>query len=753
MAHLPSLIYDLALILITGAVTTVLFRTIKQPLVLGYIIAGFLVGPHLSLTPTVADTENIEIWAEIGVIFLLFSLGLEFSFRKLKRVGGSASITAVVEIVIIFISGYLLGTLLKWPVMDCIFLGGMLASSSTTIISKAFDEMGLKTRNFAGVVIGVLIVEDLLVIMLMVLLSTLAATKEFEGSGMLFTVAKLIFFLILWFIGGIFLIPTIIKKFRRYLSDESTLIMAVGLCLGMVILATKVGFSAELGAFLMGSILAESVMAEKIDHLIKPVRDLFGAVFFVSVGMMIDPQLMFEYRWPILWVTLLVIFGKFFATAAGALISGQPVRQSVQVGMSMAQVGEFAFIVASLGLSLGVTSDFLFPVAVGVSAVTTFTTPYMIKSSDRIYKIIVSVLPGSWIKTLNKYSYAAQGIQAGSNLRQVLQKQITIVLINGSIVIAVFLIAVRVLLPFLNESFSGAFVPELITLFAALGFGSPFLWALMAKRPGNVAYKELWLDNKYSRGPLFIIEVSRLISGILIIGYLLDRLFSTSVAAVVGLPVIVLTVILFSARTRKFYEKIELRFFDNLKANENADIEKDKNGPVLRMQITEDHEFKPWDVHIVEFQVDPNAIFIGQTLSELAWREKFGINISCIRRGDRMIFAPGRNDRIQALDFIGIIGTDEQMQVFRNFLDSGEKQAFSAQDTDDLVIEKIIIGAGNRLKGQTIRNSGIRENSKGLVIGIERNDKRILNPSSDTVFEWGDIVWIAGDRKLIKKYK
>lgn len=753
MAHLPGLIYDLALILITGAVTTILFRIIKQPLVLGYIIAGFLVGPHLSLTPTVVDTENIEIWAEIGVIFLLFSLGLEFSFRKLKRVGGSASITAIVEIVIIFIAGYFLGNFLGWPLMDSIFLGGMLASSSTTIISKAFEEMGLKTRNFAGVVIGVLIVEDLLVIMLMVLLSTVAVTKEFEGSGMLFTVAKLLFFLILWFIGGIFLIPTIISKARKYLSDESTLIMSIGLCLGMVILATRAGFSAELGAFLMGSILAETVLAEKIDHLVKPVRDLFGAVFFVSVGMMIDPQLMYEYRWPIIWVSLLVIFGKFFATSAGALISGQPLRQSVQVGMSMAQVGEFAFIVASLGLSLKVTSDFLFPVAVGVSAITTFTTPYMIKSSESVYKSVISVLPASWIRMMNNYSYAAQSIQAGSNLRQVISRYLTIVFINGIIVIAVFLISVRLLLPFLRENLTGDRLPQFLTLVIALGMASPFLWALMAKRPGNVPYRELWLDRKYSRGPLFIIEISRIILGILIVGYLLDRLFSSSVAAFVGLPVIIVTIILFSTRTKKFYNKLEIRFIDNLEANEKSGNNTVSNGSVLSMQIREDHDFKPWDVHIVEMQVNANAAFLGQTLSDLAWREKFGINISCIRRGEKMIFAPGRNDRIQALDFIGIIGTDEQIQVFRNFLDSENIESGSVQDIGEIVIEKIIVEAGNRLFGQSIRNSGIRENTKGLVIGIERDKQRILNPPSDTLFQWGDIVWIAGDRKLIQQYK
>ena len=373
MGHLPDLIRDLALILMAGAITTLIFKKIKQPLVLGYIIAGFLVGPHVNFIPTVADNANIEILAEIGVIFLLFTLGLEFSFKKLMRVGGAASITAFVEIAFITVAGYFAGKWMGWSMMDSLFLGGMLASSSTTIIIRAFDELGIKTKQYARIVFGVLVVEDIVVILLMVLLSTIAVTKQFEGSEIIFTVAKLLFFLALWFIAGIFLLPTLLKKAKSLLDEETLLILSIGLCLGMVVLATQVGFSAELGAFIMGSIIAETTSAEKVEHVTKPVKDLFGAVFFVSVGMMIDPQAIMQYGWPVVIVTLLTLFGKLFSTTLGALLSGQPLKQSVQVGMSMAQIGEFAFIVATLGLSLGVISDFLFPVAVGASAITTFT--------------------------------------------------------------------------------------------------------------------------------------------------------------------------------------------------------------------------------------------------------------------------------------------------------------------------------------------------------------------------------------------
>src|SRR5690606_23224307 len=494
MGHLPKLIEDLALILFTGAITTLIFKWIKQPLVLGYIIAGFLVGPHLSITPTVADTENVETLAEIGVIFLLFRLGLEFSFKKLMRVGGAASITAFVEIIFITVSGYAVGKWMGWTNMDSLFLGGMLASSSTTIIIKAFDELGVKTKQYARIVFGVLVVEDIVVILLMVLLSTVAVTQQFEGSEMLFTVARLMFFLLLWFIAGIFLLPSLLKQAKNLLDEETLLILSIGLCLGMVVIATQVGFSAELGAFIMGSIFAETTKAEKVEHLIKPVKDLFGAVFFVSVGMLIDPEAIMQYKWPVLWVTLLTLFGKFFSTTLGALLSGQPLKQSVQVGMSMAQIGEFAFIVATLGLSLGVISNFLFPVAVGASAITTFTTPYMIKGSGKLHRYILKALPPGWVEKLNRYSSSTQKIQAESNLRIALKSYGKIALTNGIIILALFLVSLNFLLPFLNSHIENSNVASVICLVLSLGLASPFILAFILKKPDKLAYKELWLD-------------------------------------------------------------------------------------------------------------------------------------------------------------------------------------------------------------------------------------------------------------------
>jgi len=746
MGHLPKLIADLALILGAGAITTLLFRRLKQPLVLGYIIAGFLVGPYVSVFPTVIDNTNVKILAEIGVIFLLFSLGLEFSFKKLLRVGGAASITAIVEIVAILLLGYMVGRWMGWSTMDSMFLGGLLASSSTTIIIRAFEELGVKRQQFARIVFGVLIVEDIVVILLMVLLSTMAVSHQFDGTEMLASLLKLLFFLTIWFITGIFLLPTFLRKAKKLLDEETLLILSLGLCLGMVVLATQIGFSAELGAFVMGSILAETTSAEKIEHLFKPVKDLFGAVFFVSVGMMINPAAMVEHGWAIFWVTLLTIFGKMIATTLGALLSGQPLKQSLQVGMSMAQIGEFAFIVATLGITLGVTSDFLFPVAVGASAITTFTTPYFIKLSEPFYNLLVRILPPRLLNSINRYSSGAQNIQAESEWKIVLKSYSMIILTNAIIIIALSMLSFTFLLPLLESRINNPSLNRAIVLGITLGISMPFFWAMMARKPNNSAYKALWLDSKYNHGPLVVLEAMRVIIAIFFIGLIVDRLYSGMIAFFVVTPIAAIILFIFSKKIQDFYNRIHSRFLDNLNEREVEATESSiPNG-------NPDSDLSPWDAHLADFTVSANASFIGRKLYELAWREKYGINIAFIKRGEKIIYAPSAQERLYPLDEIGIIGTDEQLQLFKPVMEETEIFADSySEDTDNISLQKIVVDEHTLLKGKTIRESGIREKTSGLVVGIERDGKRILNPGSNTIFEWNDIVWIVGDRKKIQE--
>lgn len=750
MGHLPDLIRDLALILTAGAIVTIVFRKIKQPLVLGYIIAGFLVGPHFRLFPTVADHDNIETFAEMGVIFLLFSLGLEFSFKKLARVGGAASITAFVEIAFITVAGYFGGKWMGWSTMDSLFLGGMLASSSTTIIIRAFDELGVKTKQFARIVFGVLVVEDIVVILLMVLLSTIAVTKQFEGTEILITILKLVFFLAVWFIAGIFLLPTLLKRAKALLDEETLLILSLGLCLGMVVLATKVGFSAELGAFIMGSILAETTFAEKVEHLTKPVKDLFGAIFFVSVGMMIDPAAISANAWPVVFVTLLTLFGKLFSTTLGALVSGQPLKQSVQVGMSMAQIGEFAFIVATLGLSLGVISNFLFPVAVGASAITTFTTPYLIKYSEPFYLFIEGRLPSKWIRGLNNYSSGTQNIQAESEWKAVIKSYINIAITNGVVLLALMLLTLNFLVPFLNSRIDNTTLSAAIALCISLGIAAPFLWALMAKRPNNLAYKEMWLEKRYNRGPLLMLEIVRILIGVLFITFWVIELFSTQVAIFVAVPIIIAVLFVFASRIQKFYDRIELRFVGNLNARETVTYNS-LSANVSRKNAALQSRLAPWDAHIIQMDVAPEADYIGRTLAELAWREKYGINVVYVKRGEKIFHTPGRQTILLPYDQVGVIATDEQIRVFKKIFDSVTIDNDPTVDVNDIALEKLVVNERTRLKGKDIRSSGLRERTNGLVIGIERDDQRILNPASTMVFEWNDIVWIVGDRKKIQE--
>jgi CPA2 family monovalent cation:H+ antiporter-2 len=636
-----------------------------------------------------------------------------------------------------------------WGQMDSIFLGALLASSSTTIIIRAFEELGVKSKRFAGVVFGVLVVEDLVVILLLVLLPAISVSREFEGGAMLMTLVKLVFFLILWFVLGIFLIPTFLKRMKSMMDEEMLLMLAIGLCLGMVVLATKAGFSAELGAFIMGSILAETTSAEKIEHLFKPVKDVFGAVFFVSVGMMIDPAAMWEYRLPIIIVTLLTIFGKLFSSGLGALLSGQPLKQSVQVGMSMAQIGEFAFIITGLGITLNVTSDFLFPVAVGVSALTTFTTPYMIKSSDGAYRVLLRVVPEKWVTRINMYASSTQKIQAESAWKKVLKSYTTILITNGIVIIAILLISINLLEPFLIEKLKDMTYVGIVGVFVTLLMAAPFFWGLMMKRPAGLAYKELWLNSIYNRGPLLMVEITRNLIGATLIGLLLDRYFSGRVALLILLPIILLFFYVLSKKIQQFYGKLEARFLTNLNAREAAEKAKKPLLDIGRYDISD------WETHMSQHVVSQNADFLGHNLMELKWREKYGVNIAFIKRGDLVILPPKRSEIIFPGDELGVIATDEQLSKFQTVLDSQKDPAYAASTSkvEDVGLQRLVVDEHLRFKGMTIHDSGIREKTDGLVIRVEREDQHFINPSSDTVLEWGDVIWLVGNKQKIQALK
>ena len=741
MIHLPNLIIDLALILGSAALVTLIFKRLKQPIVLGYIIAGVMVGPNFPLFPTIVDLESIKTWAEIGVIFLLFSLGLEFSFKKLIKVGGASSITAVFEVVAMLLLGFITGNLLGWSQIDSIFLGGILSISSTTIIIRAFEELGIKSQKFAGLVFGILIIEDLVAILLLVVLSTLALSQQFAGTEMIVSLLKLSFFLALWFIAGIFLIPTFLKKTKKLMSDETLLIVSLALCLLMTVLAVKVGFSPALGAFIMGSILAETTYAEKIEHLTKPVKNLFGAIFFVSVGMLIEPAMLKEFAWPIVIITLVTIFGKFFSTTIGALISGQPLKQSIKTGMSLSQIGEFSFIIATLGLTLKVTSEFLYPIAVAVSAITTFITPYFIRLSDPFYNVIEKKLTPKTMRVINRYSSSIQAIKNVSEWKVALKSYVFIVIINSILIVGIILLSLRFLAPFISSEIDGALLGKILTAFITILCMTPFLWALVMKKVARVSNHNLWINKRYNRVPLVILEISRMILAIFYISFLLNQLFSLLVALVVALIIFIIIAVLFSKRLQVFYNIIEERFISNLNARELG------NGgrPI--------NEILPWDAHIAEFEIQPESPFIGKTLAELALREKFGINIARIERGKSIINIPKRDEVLFPGDNIAVIGTDEQLEQFKKKLEVVSSESLESLYNHEVLLQQFIVDVDSSLLNKSIKESGIREKTHGLIVGIEREGLRILNPDSSIKFLKGDLVWIVGEEGIANNLK
>ena len=571
MSELEPLIIDLALILICAGAMTLLFKKLKQPVVLGYIVAGFLASPNMPYMPSVTDLHGVHLWSEIGVIFLLFALGLEFSFRKILRMGAAPIIAACTVIMGMMLVGMFTGQLFGWSKMDCIYLGGMLAMSSTTIIFKAFDDMGLREKRFASLVLSVLIIEDILAIVMMVMLSTLAVSKEFEGSQMLMAILKLAFFLVLWFVVGIYLVPLFLRKMRSLMSNETLLITALALCFGMVVIASAVGFSAAFGAFIMGSILAETVEKEQIEHLVSPVKDLFGAIFFVSVGMMVDVALIGEYIVPILCIVVAIMLGQTVLSTGGFLLSGQPLKTSMQCSFSLTQIGEFAFILATLGTSLHVTSDFLYPIVVAVSVFTTFTTPYMIRLAEPAYAVVARLLPQRFQSKLESNASDEEEKETEaqhSYWLAYLKRTAILILIHSVLCMALIALMFYFGKPYIARLLAAPWA-DIVTALLTLILCAPFLWTLMRQGSSNEDVMELWKNGRATRVKLLAFQLLRLVIGAAFVSYIIGRTVHWS--GMLGLFVIfaVVFTIVFSPRLKRRSEQMTKTFTENLGQRDN----------------------------------------------------------------------------------------------------------------------------------------------------------------------------------------
>lgn len=769
MAHLPTIISDLAMILLVAGVTTILFKKINQPLVLGYIIAGFITGPNFSLFPTIAGAENVQAWSEIGVIFLLFALGLEFSFYKLKTVGPVAFVATSVIVISMLATGYFVGGLLGWSEMDRIFLAGMVSMSSTSIVIKAFNDLKMRTESFTEVVFGILIIEDIVGIIMLVTLATMAvATAGVSPMEILMSVGRLAFFLVLWFVLGMYLVPSFYKHAEGLMNDETLVVASIGLCLGMVVLASSLGFSSALGAFIMGSLIAEAPNAERIEHLISPIKDLFGAVFFVSVGMMVNPSLLLEHWLPILVLVLTVIGGNALFSTCGVLASGQSLRTSLQSSFSLMQIGEFSFILASLGTSLGVISDFLYPIIVAVSVITTFTTPFCMNLAIPCYESLLKILPPKLLERLNRYTNNTTDTNKDSVWRELITSYATKMIIYATLLFAIGVTAQFYVLPYLssfidnytNQPWYTSYYDNIITASLCFIIMAPILRAILINRAGNAdLFSRLWFEKRANHLPLLVLILGKVFLASATLYFIFHNLLELNGLIVILAIVIAVYFISTSDWLMSEYLRIESRFLVNLN---------EKHMRKHKQANTEENASNWFDeeLQLATYAVAETSPFLGQTMRQAAIREKYGCNVLQLITDNDTVDMPGGEQIITQNAQLLIIGTQEQlttldaaskqrqlglerteaMQSLRAFMLANDQHCEGQDCFQSLAIS---IDEHSPILGTSLKAANLRNRWKCLVIGLERGAFTFTNPNVALVFEENDLLWILGKQKMM----
>lgn len=745
MAELPSMIKDLALILVMAGIVTLIFKKLKQPLVLGYIVAGFLVSPHMPYTASVVDVESIHLWADIGVMFLLFSLGLDFSFKKILRMGASPIISTCTIIFCMSMLGLAVGRAFGWGQMDCIFLGGMLAMSSTTIIYKAFDDLGLRQQQFAGLVMSVLILEDILAIVMMVMLSAIAH-GNLEGGQMLHSVMSIVFFLVLWLVVGIFAIPLFLRSVRNLINNEVLLVVALGLCCAMAVVSTQVGFSSAFGAFIMGSILAETIEAERIEKLVEPVKNLFGAIFFVSVGMLVDPKILVEYAIPIALLVLTILVGQSVFGTFSFMLGGESLKSAMRCGFSMAQIGEFSFIIASLGLSLGVISDFLYPVVVAVSVITTFLTPYMIRLATPAYNNLESHLPNKLINSLNQIAVGSHHTQEQSKWKKLLTQMAINTVVYSILTSAAIAMMLTFVLPFMRELLPGwelHWYANAVTGVLTVLVIAPFLRAMVMKKNRSEEFRALWAENNRNRLPLIFTILVRVVIAVAFIFYICNYLSRFTNALMITIALVVIVLIIFSRWVKHRSITLERLFVQNLRSRDIEAQVHGKKRPLYEGRLLDR------DIHIAEFEVPSDSKWMGQTLKQLNLGRKYGVHISSILRGGWRINIPDGDYIIFPGDKLQVIGSDEQFTSFREALEKERLGVDVNFEQREMLLRQLIIGHDSPFVGKTLIESGIRDFYSCMVIGLEEGKQNLSPFRPNRKFEEGDIIWVVGERESL----
>lgn len=746
MAELPAMIQDLALILVVAGIVTIIFKRLKQPLVLGYIMAGFLVSPHMPYTASVADQANIHLWADIGVMFLLFSLGLDFSFKKILKMGASPVISTITIIFSMSMLGILVGHAFGWSKMDCIFLGGMLAMSSTTIIYKAFDDLGLRQQQFTSMVMSVLILEDILAIVMMVMLSAIASGNSPNGGQMLGSVLKIGFFLVLWLVVGIFAIPLFLRRVRKLINSEVLLIVSLGMCCAMAVFSSKVGFSSAFGAFIMGSILAETIEAERIEKLVEPVKNLFGAIFFVSVGMLVDPQILVAYAVPILVLVLTILIGQAIFGSASFMLGGESLKSAMRCGFSMAQIGEFSFIIASLGLSLGVISDFLYPVVVAVSVITTFLTPYMIRLATPAYSALEHRLPSHIIKTLNHLSMSHPDTKEQSKWKRLLTQMSVYTIVYSILSSAVIALMFTFVLPFTRRLLPGwelHWYANAITGVLTVICISPFLRAMVMKKNHSEEWKALWRESNRNRVPLLFTILVRGTVAVSFIFYICNYLSRFSSAVMITLGVVAILLMVLSRTVKHRSILLERLFINNLRGRDIEAQVHGKKRPLYEGRLLDR------DIHIADFEVPSDSLWMGQTLKQLSLGHKYGVHVSSIMRGGRRLNIPDGDYVIFPGDRLQVIGSDQQLANLGHALETELLGEDYDVEQREMKLRQLVINATSPFVGKTLEESGIRSLYSCMVVGLEEGKENLSVISPKRKFQEGDIIWLVGERESL----
>lgn len=744
MSSLPPLFLDLSIILMTAGVITVIFKWLKQPLVLGYIVAGFFIGPYFPWFPAIEDSSNVKVWSEIGIVFLMFALGLEFSIKKLKKVGSTGAITALTELFLMFLIGSSVGRILGWQGMDCIFLGCMLSISSTTIIIKSFDDLKLKQQKFTGTVTAVLVVEDLIAVLLLVLLSTLSVSKHFDGAQLGFSMVKLVFSLIVWFTFGISLIPTFLKWMRRYMTEETLCIVAVGLCFAMVVMASYAGFSTALGAFVMGTILSETIEADVIHRVITPIKNLFGAVFFVSVGMLVDPAILVKYIVPILVIALTVILFKSASATLGVMLSGKPAKTAIQSGFCFCQIGEFSFIIAGLGLSFGVINPDIYPIIVSVSIITTFVTPYMIKGAPGFYNKVYLKLPAHWRRSFDQYSMQSKSVGHELTVQKFVKKQLSIIFLYSSIMVALSLISFAFMKPFLNKIFvTSAGTPSLWGNLIGMGITlvvmAPFVWAMAVKNVNKRRIKKMLTAYEHSRAVVIPVLLLRYFVALFFVGLVMGRYVHLAFGFIFVLAVFILLAVMFSRRANRFYYRIEEHFVNNFNQRQSQ--------ASFKIPESLEQNFQMERIRITQY-----SKFVGKRLCDSRFRPDYGINVISIERAGKVYDLPSKDMVLMPLDKLTVIGSEEQIARFRSEADVEPDMLIHDHSDNELNIYRLEVKEDSSILGMDIISSKFQSKYRALIFAIEhpgdKNSTYQLNPPATTTFSLGDVVWFVSPDEL-----